>query len=115
MSQSQSSNAKPDVLMCVLSYLGLFALIPFFVKKDDPFVQWHAKQGLVLLVAAIALSIAMGVLGMVLPLSLLGLVGGVAWLGVLGLMVFCIVQAVQGQKWAIPVLSNFVSKVPDAP
>ena len=34
--------------MLVLSYLGLLALIPLVVEKNDKDVQWHAKHGLVL-------------------------------------------------------------------
>src|ERR1043165_7349782 len=32
--------------MIVLSYLSLLCLIPLLTKKDDPEVQWHAKNGL---------------------------------------------------------------------
>ena len=35
-------------IMLVLSYLGILALIPLLMKKDDPEVQWHAKNGLAL-------------------------------------------------------------------
>ena len=38
-------------LMLVLSYLGLLAIIPYVVEKDDKEVQWHAKHGIVLLIA----------------------------------------------------------------
>jgi len=37
-------------LIAILSYFGLLFLIPMLVVKDDPFVQFHAKQGLVLFV-----------------------------------------------------------------
>src|SRR5258707_12917568 len=40
-------------IMLVLSYLGILALIPLLVKKDDPEVQWHAKNGTVLFGAEI--------------------------------------------------------------
>ena len=33
-------------IMLVLSYLGILALIPLLMKKDDTEVQWHAKNGL---------------------------------------------------------------------
>ena len=49
-------------IMIVLSYLGLLALIPLLVEKNDKEVQWHAKHGLVLLVAEIALFIAYSIL-----------------------------------------------------
>src|SRR5436190_723282 len=37
-------------LMVVLSYLGLLALIPYFTKKDDPEIMWHARNGVGLLI-----------------------------------------------------------------
>src|SRR5512140_2684768 len=48
--------------MLVLSYLGLLALIPLIVLKDDREVQWHAKHGLVLTVAFIVLSLGASVM-----------------------------------------------------
>lgn len=35
-------------IMASLSYVGPLVLIPFLTKKDDPFVMFHVKQGLVL-------------------------------------------------------------------
>ncbi len=39
--------------IAILSYLGLLVLVPLLVAKGDEFVQFHAKQGLTLLIAAI--------------------------------------------------------------
>ncbi len=47
---ANSSSKGNDKLMAVLSYLGFLALIPFFVRKDDKFIMFHAKQGLNLLI-----------------------------------------------------------------
>jgi len=58
-SQQESSNRT---IMLILSYLGILALIPLLVEKDDPEVQWHAKHGLVLTVGWIVLSIALAIL-----------------------------------------------------
>ena len=44
--------------MIVLSYLWLLALVPLLVEKEDNEVQWHAKHGIVLMVAEIVLWIA---------------------------------------------------------
>jgi len=35
-------------LMGVLAYLGVLVFIPLFTHKNDPFVKFHVKQGLVL-------------------------------------------------------------------
>jgi len=35
-------------LMAALSYLGVLCFVPLLMSKDDEFVYFHAKQGLVL-------------------------------------------------------------------
>ena len=42
-------------MMIVLSYLWLLALVPLLTEKDDKEVQWHAKHGMVLMVAELFL------------------------------------------------------------
>src|SRR3954454_18875802 len=54
-------------IMLVLSYLGILALIPLLVKKDDKEVQWHAKNGLGLTVAWILLWIVIAIVEHFLP------------------------------------------------
>lgn len=64
--QSETSSApqKPQVnmLMGILSYLGILVIVPLIAAKDDPFVKFHVKQGLVLAV----IEVAVWVLGSVL-------------------------------------------------
>ncbi|MEE9405326.1 MAG: DUF4870 domain-containing protein [Algisphaera sp.] len=108
MSDSEASGGKPDTVMCVLSYFGIFGLIPLLTKKDDPFIQWQAKQGLILTVAAIALCIAIGVVASVTGLGVLGFVSMAVMLGYLALCIICIIKAIGGEKFEIPVISGFV-------
>src|SRR3984885_5100855 len=42
-------------VMIVLAYLWLLALVPLLVEKHDSEVQWHAKHGLVLVIAELIL------------------------------------------------------------
>src|SRR4051794_34818282 len=85
-------------LMIVLGYLWILALIPLLTKKDDPEVQWHAKNGLALLGAEIVCWIVFMILGFALRglLSTLscgiGLVECVVWIGFLVIRVMCIVK-----------------------
>ncbi|MGM0482486.1 MAG: hypothetical protein ACQEP6_01320 [Patescibacteria group bacterium] len=37
-------------MFAVLAYLGILVLVPFFTSKKDPFVNFHIKQGFILLV-----------------------------------------------------------------
>ena len=106
-------------VMIVLSYLGLLALIPFLVEKNDREVQWHAKHGLVLLVAEVAIFIAYWILMMIVTnIPFLGciaaLVGGLLWfvivIGILIIHIMCIVKGVNGQRFTLPYVSEYADK-----
>ena len=47
---------EANKVLAAISYLGLLCLVPLFLKKSSPYVQFHAKQGLVLLIAEIIIS-----------------------------------------------------------
>ena len=114
--------APPEVVsdnrtvMIVLAYLGLLALIPLLVEKDDSEVQWHAKHGLVLVVAEFIVMIALWVLIMVITAISggLGCILGLLWplfvLAILVVHVLCIVKGLNGQRFLIPGLSDFADR-----
>jgi uncharacterized membrane protein len=95
-------------LMIALSYLWLLALVPLLVEKDDQEVQWHAKHGLVLLVAEVIVWVALAILGMVLgPVGcFIAILNLVIFVGVVILHILCIVKGVGGQRFLIPGISQ---------
>ena len=106
-------------IMIVLSYLGLLALIPLLVEKNDKEVQWHAKHGLVLLVAEVALFIVYWILMMLvtnIPFlgCIAGIIGGLLWfvvvIGILVIHIMCIVKGVNGQRFTLPYISEYADK-----
>ena len=54
--QSMPKEEAPqkDVLMAVLAYIGPLVIISYIQAKNDLFVKFHIKQGLVLLVIEVA-------------------------------------------------------------
>lgn len=101
-------------IMLVLSYLGILCLIPLLVKKDDPEVQWHAKNGTALFGAEIIVFVIRIMLIFVrIPFLGCGLavIFCVIWLGFLALSIICIMKAVGGQRFRIPVLTDFAEKM----
>lgn len=106
------SPSQNRTLWLVLSYLGLLALIPLLVETEDPEVQWHAKHGLVLLGAWIALGIALTILSSIPGVG--WIVGcGLApflWLVVLIIHIVCIMKALKGEKFRLPILSEFADQ-----
>ncbi len=106
---------KPSIGMCILSYFGLFSLIPYFIKKDDPFISWHAKQGLLITAVCFVAYFLLFVLSLIPMIGPIAVFLNMAFgLTVLGVSVYCIVQACSGKRWAVPFLSQFLGKVPDA-
>ena len=100
-------------VMIVLSYLWLLALVPLLTEKDDKEVQWHAKHGLVLMVAELFLWIAISVvLGAIPVIGCIGLLfTPLLAIGQLVLHVMCIVKGINGQRLIVPGVSDFANKI----
>src|SRR5688500_6301563 len=103
-------------LMIALSYLGILALIPYLTKKNDPDqeVRWHSKNGMGLVIMDIVVGIVFFVIGIVLPDPMagcgLGVVQCLVWLAILALHVYCLIQAINGKRVRIPVVTDFAEK-----
>ena len=112
---SMGGPASSDrTVMIVLSYLWLLALIPLLTKKDDPEVQWHAKNGLALMGAEVIFYIVFNIVGYFLPGVAgcgLGVLGCVVGIGILALHVMCIVKGINNQRFRVPVISDFADKM----
>ena len=100
--------------MIVLSYLWLLALVPLLVEKDDKEVQWHAKHGIVLMLAEIVFWIAMTMVQIALG-TILGCVVGVfgvfIWLGIVILHIIAIMKGLNGGRLIIPGVSQYADKL----
>jgi uncharacterized membrane protein len=101
----------------VLSYLGILSLIPYFAKKDDPDaeIRWHAKNGLGLFLAEIVIGVISFVVIIVMKrIPFLGCgvfaLQCVVGLGFFAISIICIVKGVGGQRFRIPVITDFAEK-----
>ena len=95
---------QDNKVIAALSYFGLLVLIPLLAKKDSPYCQFHAKQGLVLLIAWVAI-------GIVAVIPILGWI--VSILGSLFLFVafiIGIVNAFSGKVKELPLIGQFGAK-----
>jgi uncharacterized membrane protein len=114
-----SAPSSNRTIMVILSYLGILALIPLLVEKSDQEVQWHAKHGLVLLVAEVALFIGLSIIGFVVGhIPVIGCLAAIVGLlinfglviGILVVHILCIVKGVNGQRFTLPYISEYASK-----
>jgi uncharacterized membrane protein len=104
-------------VMIVLAYLWPLALVPLLFDKHDADVQWHAKHGLVLMIAELILLfvyilmtsvVSLATLGLGCVLSILLVFG---WVGVLALHVVAILKGVNGGRLIIPGLSDYANRL----
>jgi len=100
-------------VMILLSYLWLLALVPLVVEKDDAEVQWHAKHGLVLMVAELicwfALNVIFMALGSVIGCLFFAFMPLVA-IGFLIVHILCIVKGINGGRFTINGLSQYADR-----
>jgi uncharacterized membrane protein len=97
-----SKNQSTNTLMAILCYFWILVLIPWLTDaKNDPFVKFHIKQGLVLLIANIICSFIIRV-----PV--------IGWL--LGIILFVlfvigIINAATGKQTPLPIIGQFAEKI----
>ena len=92
-------------LLAAVSYLWILSIIILFVKKDDDFVTFHAKQGTVLFGVSVVLSIV-GI-----PLFFLGPLILLINLVIFVAVIIGFVQAFSGKKYKIPVVGDLAEKI----
>jgi fumarate reductase subunit D len=91
-------------VMIVLAYLGILCIIPLLMEKDDREVQWHAKNGLLMLGLDIVLLLLLG-------LPILGcFMTPIVLIAILVIHVVAIVKGLNGERFMVPVLSEYASK-----
>jgi len=93
---------EKNIGMAVICYIWILVLIPLLTDaKNDPFVKFHIKQGIVLLVVSI-------------------IVGAISWIPVvgwlLGIAVFVvwligIINAASGKEQPLPVIGQYAEKI----
>jgi len=88
-----------------MGYLFGLCIIPLVLKKDNNFVLFHAKQGLIIFVGEVAIIIISVIPNIGTLIFRLGfLIFGIASL-------FGMIQALEGKSTKIPVISDFAEKI----
>src|SRR5262245_17431422 len=102
-----NTQGNQNTLMGALSYLGPLVLIPFLVAKDDPFVKFHVKQGLVLLIIEVALWVLSSYFWML--FYQFWMIYQLLNLGILVLTVIGIMNVTQKKEKPLPLVGSLAS------
>lgn len=88
-------------LIAACSYLGVLFLIPLLAEKEDEFVRFHVRQGIVLFALEVIASFAF-------------LNEGIGSLIMLVLIVISLVAAwrtYKGKKWLLPIVGQYAQRI----
>lgn len=85
-------------LMAALSYLWILSIVMLLVKKDDDYVKFHARQGLILFIASVIFWF-IPVLGWILNIL------------VVILVIVGFIKALSGERWKMPLIGDLAEKI----
>lgn len=112
MPEESTSTSAPTVvskndsnILAAISYLWILSIVMLFVKKDDDFVVFHAKQGTVLFGAWAVVAIV-GI-----PFLFLGPLILLIDLVIFIAVIIGFIQAISGKRYKMPVVSNLAEKI----
>lgn len=94
-------------LFASISYAWIFCIIPLLLKKDSSFVQFHAKQGMVM---AILITLFDFTIGSLLNI-MLGGIGFVLKMLYLSVLCYAAYTAYKGKYWKIPGVYGLSQKI----
>lgn len=99
---SENSTKSTNTVMAVLAYLGILIVVSLVTDaKNDPFVKYHIKQGIVLLVAYI-------ICGFIIWVPIIGWLLGVV---LFVLFIMGVMNALNGQQKPLPIIGQFAEKI----
>ncbi len=101
-----SSNQKVNVEMAVIAYV--FFLIPLLTEsKDDPFVKFHLKQAITLVI----FSVSAWIVSSVVPVIGWFIIGPVTSLLFLVFWVMGVVNAINKQQKELPLIGKYAEQL----
>lgn len=92
-------------IWAALSYLWLLSILVLIFKKGDSFVAFHAKQGLVLFLISVVLTLVPA------PFWLLGIFWQLLQVGVIILLIWGILKALSGEQYKLPLVGDLAAKI----
>ncbi len=104
--EKSGTKKEKNIGMAILCYFGILVLIPLLTdSKKDPYVKFHIKQGLVLLITGVAtLFISM--------IPILGwIVGFILWIVIFVLFIIGLINAIGGKEKELPIIGQYGEKI----
>jgi fumarate reductase subunit D len=101
----RSSLGVRTTVMAALSYLGVLCFVPLLAAKDDEFVYFHAKQGLVIWMWSVLALFALHIPGIGKWLF------GFSSMGVVVFSVLGLLSVLFQRAWKLPLIGEVADRI----
>jgi len=101
-----NKDVEENKVWAAIGYLGILCLIPLLAKKDSPFAQYHAKQGLALFIAGLIIGFASA-----LPIIGWFIIAPIGGLLTLILFIIGLLNALGGKMVPLPVIGKMAANL----
>lgn len=88
----------------IMAYLGILCLLPLLLKKENKFALFHGKQGLVLFIGEVAISV------LSLGISIFAILWPLGFFVFGSLSIVGIIQVLMGKYWKMPIVYEIAEK-----
>ena len=110
--EGESGGIDHNAIMGILCYLGPLVLVPYLTERENPFVKFHIKQGLVLLGFAILSFLISSFSGLLFIFAIFLIPLIILFnLFLLILVIIGIVNAVKGAQKPLPLIGGLARKI----
>jgi uncharacterized membrane protein len=103
---SSGGGGGDDKVMAAISYIWVVSIIMLLTKKDSDFIQFHAKQGLVIFIISTVVWLV--------SIPFMFVLIFVNWIVYLVLFIAAVVgfiKAYNGERYRIPVVADIADKI----
>ena len=90
-----------NTLLALIAYIGPLVIISYLIGRDDPFVKFHVKQGLVVFTIEILAWVIMSII------PYIWILWRIVHLGVLIFSVIGVVNVAQGKEKELPLVGHW--------
>ncbi len=94
------SDKQSGKALAIIAYLGVLALIPYFLEKNNKWVRFHTIQGINLMIWELIFTVV----------GFIPIIGKIAFIGnafCLALLILGIMNVCKGEAKELPVISSF--------
>jgi len=110
MEEDTKGDFEKKRVIAALGYIPFLCFLPFIMKDKSDFLAFHARQGLVITLAAVIMAVIGPILVIFVPI--VGPIIAMCLNTVLALLIIVgALKAYQGEMWELPVVGGYAKNI----